>query len=227
MRKVIASDSSLLVIFGDFPRREYHDQVLRLFRALSLLKDDRIRNLHPAYASLLIDFDPLRLDHDRLGAVVSEALQPEPEYSAMARTVEIPVCYEAEMAPDIGFVSSHCGLGVPELISRHSGPLYDVAFLGFSPGFAYLLGLPSDLVTPRHITPRRHVPAGSVGIAGNQTGVYPQDSPGGWQLIGRTPLRMFDAGREPASLVLPGDKVRFLPITSLEFAKLAAKDSGE
>ena len=135
--------------------------------------------------------------------------------------IEIPVCYDGEFAPDLGNVARHSSLAEEQVIALHSGGDYFVYFLGFAPGFAYLGGLAGALHVPRLVTPRKQVSAGSVGIGGAQTGIYPNDSPGGWQLIGRTPLRMFDASSEPPSRLQPGDRVRFRRIDRGEFDRLA------
>jgi len=131
---------------------------------------------------------------------------PEP------REVEIPVVYGGEFGPDIGFVAAHTGLSEEEVVRLHTSVTYTVYMLGFAPGFVYLGGLPEALATPRLPTPRPSVPAGSVGIAGLQTGIYGLSTPGGWLLIGRTPLTMLDLNRQPPTLLQPGDRVRFVRI---------------
>lgn len=125
------------------------------------------------------------------------------------RTVEIPVVYGGNVGPDLDNVARHTGLSTREVIERHSNAEYVVYFLGFLPGFAYMGGLDASLATPRHTTPRVSIPAGSVGIGGEQTGIYPMASPGGWQLIGRTALQLFDPSQQPPTLLRPGDRVRF------------------
>jgi KipI family sensor histidine kinase inhibitor len=133
------------------------------------------------------------------------------------RTVTIPVCYDADLAPDLGAIARAAGLDASAAAALHASADYDVRFVGFSPGFAYLDGLPGPLHAPRLETPRPRVHAGSVGVAGGRTAVYPMATPGGWRLIGATPLRVFDPRREPASLLRPGDRVRFEPITRAEY----------
>jgi KipI family sensor histidine kinase inhibitor len=125
--------------------------------------------------------------------------------------VEIPVCYGLEYGPDLDAVAAHCGLSPDEVIARHTAAEYRVYMLGFSPGFPYLGGLDPNIAAPRRETPRIKVPAGSVGIAGMQTGIYPLESTGGWQIIGRTPMRLFDPGLEEPCLLRPGDRLRFVP----------------
>lgn len=218
MKIIPASDSSLLVEFGTVIAPEFHERVISLFRTLSAENDERIRNLHPAYASLLIDFDPLRMSHVELEQRVRRLIDvTHIGDRPSARVSEIPVCYDADFAPDLADVAAHNGISLGDVIRLHTSATYLVYFLGFSPGFAYLGGLHPKLHTPRLATPRKHVVAGSVGIAGEQTGVYPIDSAGGWRLIGRTPLRMFDPAADPPSLLQPGDQVRFRPISRTEF----------
>jgi KipI family sensor histidine kinase inhibitor len=135
--------------------------------------------------------------------------------------IEIPVCYGDAFGPDLDAVAAHAGLDASDVIERHANAEYRVAMLGFMPGFAYLLGLDPALHAPRRASPRTRVPAGSVAIGGAQTGIYPRELPGGWQLIGRTPLALFDASRTPPALLRPGQRVRFRPIDAGEFAALA------
>ncbi len=191
-----------------------------------------VRNLHPAYCSLLVKFDALKWRHEEIEEKLRECLAqlhevrlPEP------RLLEIPVCYGEEHGLDLQDVAAMHGITSEQVIQLHTSTTYLVYFLGFVPGFAYLGELPEALVTPRHATPRRKVPAGSVGIAGNQTGVYPCETPGGWRLLGRTPLAMFNAGfasanaetrfrpdRDGLSLLSIGDRVRFKSISREKFA---------
>jgi KipI family sensor histidine kinase inhibitor len=172
-----------------------------------------VTNVHPAYASLLIDFDPLATSHAELeraaGELMAQAANaPLPE----ARMVEIPVTYGGEEGPDLEQVAALAGHTPDEVIGMHSSAEYTVYFLGFSPGFPYLGGMPEAIAVPRLETPRRKVPAGSVAIGGRQTGVYPMASPGGWRIIGRTTLRLFDPEADPPALLRMGDHVRFVPI---------------
>jgi inhibitor of KinA len=217
-RILSASDSSVIAIFSDEASFDAHRQVLQLFRSLRAVNDPRIRNIHPAYASVLIDFDPLQITHEEVAALVEQlARRAGKEPAGITKTVCIPVCYDAQLGPDLEGVAAHCGISAEEVIRMHSSADYRVSFLGFSPGFGYLAGLPAQLAVPRLASPRILVHAGSVGIAGTQTGVYPLDSPGGWQIIGRTPQRMFDPEAQPPALLQPGDRVRFVPIHIREF----------
>jgi inhibitor of KinA len=215
-----ASDQSLLISLGEKITLESHERVLKLLRLLQEEPLEDVRNLHPAYCSLLVKFDPLRTDHAELQskllpyiARIGNTRLPTP------RQVKIPVCYGEEFGPDLQDVAARHGMTAKQLIDLHSVPVYIVYFLGFAPGFAYLGGLPERLATPRLETPRPRVPAGAVGIGGHQTGVYPLATPGGWRLIWRTPLAMFQRDRKPMSRLQIGDRVRFQPISEAEFSE--------
>jgi inhibitor of KinA len=230
-----ASDQSLLVYFETSAGKggaqaqhlrnqistDSHEQVRKLLRLLESEPIAGVRNLHPAYCSLLIKFDSLKLRHPELEEMlrgyimrIEKVELPEP------RLVEIPMCYGGEFGPDLKDVAELHGMTPESVIESHATATYRVYFLGFAPGFAYLGQLPDALVTPRLATPRRSVPAGSLGIAGNQTGVYPIATPGGWRLLGRTPAAMFRPDRAEMSLLALGDLVRFVPISREQFAKL-------
>jgi inhibitor of KinA len=234
-RFVRSSDQSLLVYFDrpdkgqpkDQPQSgtilvEANENVRRLLQLLDSQPIAGVRNLHPAYCSLLVKFDALKWRHEEMEEKLREYLEqlhevrlPEP------RLLEIPVCYGEELGPDLQNVAAMHGITSEQVIQLHTSTTYLVYFLGFVPGFAYLGELPEALVTPRHATPRRKVPAGSVGIAGNQTGVYPCETPGGWRLLGRTPLAMFRPEQDGLSLLSIGDRVRFKAISREKFAELA------
>jgi KipI family sensor histidine kinase inhibitor len=219
LRFLPASDRSLLVSFGEDISLPGHELVTKLLHLLESEPIAGVRNLHPAYSSVLVAFDPQKLRHDELEADLrrrldhtQEARLPEP------RRIEIPVCYGGEYGPDLNDVAHLHRVATDRVIDLHSSAKYVAYFLGFVPGFAYLGELPDELVTPRLATPRRSVPPGSVGIAGRQTGVYPLPTPGGWRLIGRTPVAMFRP--HSGSLLAIGDRVRFVPISGDEFAAL-------
>jgi inhibitor of KinA len=230
-----ASDQSLLVYFDTAKNSgraqgqpfqsqitlQANEKVRKLLRLLELEPVPGVRNLHPAYCSLLVKFNVLRLRHEELEARLRQYLARLEEVKLpKPRHVEIPVCYGGEFGPDLEEVAALRGIETEQVIRLHSSATYRVYFLGFAPGFAYLGQLPEELVTPRLATPRKRVPAGSVAIAGNQTGVYPFATPGGWRLLGRTPTRMFRADRDGLSLLSIGDRVRFTPIPSERFAEL-------
>jgi KipI family sensor histidine kinase inhibitor len=178
----------------------------------------------PTYRSLLVIHDPLRTPRDglveRIRALAGElGAVPAP---GPQRVVRIPTRYGGEHGPDLEEVARHSGLSPAEVIRLHAAPAYLVHFLGFTPGFPYLGGMDSRLATPRRETPRARVAAGSVAIGGTQTGIYPVESPGGWRVVGRTPLRLFDARREAPFLLAPGDGLRFVPVDEAGFAAIAA-----
>ena len=172
----------------------------------------------PGYAAVTVYYRPWDIGYDALRRALAQhageaGATPTPE----AGRVEVPVCYGGECGPDLEEVAAAHGLTPAQVIERHTGSDYLVYFLGFLPGFPYLGGLDPSLATPRRATPRPSVPAGSVGIAGTQTGVYPLETPGGWQIIGRTPLCLYDPDQQPPALLAAGDHVRFVPITAGQF----------
>jgi len=205
-----ASDQSLMVYLGEKIDLETHHRVLKLLRLLQSEPIPGVRNLHPAYDSILIVFDPVAQEHSNIERTVAGYIArldsidlPEP------RVVEIPVRYDG---PDLNDVAMLHGMTPARVVELHSSARYVVYFVGFVPGFAYLGGLPEALATARLSTPRKHVPKGSVAIGGSHTGVYPFDTPGGWRLIGRTPIEIFDPEREELSKLVIGDVVKFVPI---------------
>jgi KipI family sensor histidine kinase inhibitor len=206
-----ASDRSLLISFGAEITLESHRSVKRLTHALEGVRS--ILNLHPAFASVLVDFDPRLRSHAEIEEVVRERFQSAPERETEpARTVEIPVRFGGPGGPDLDDVASHTGHSADRVVELFSAADFEVYFVGFSTCFPYLGGLPPSLATPRLSAPRKHVPAGSVAIGGSQAGVYPLASPGGWRLIGSTSLRLFDAASSPPPLLRMGDHVRFVPL---------------
>ncbi len=221
MRFRAASDQALLVYLGAEIGLRTQERVVRLLRLLQHEPLPWLRNLQPAYCSLLVSFDACAVDHAQVEATL-RGYEKRAQKIALPtpRLVEIPVCYGGEFGPDLEEVAVARGLRPERVIELHSSQTYHAYFLGFAPGFAYLGDLPDSLATPRLATPRRKVPAGSVGIAGKQTAVYPFATPGGWNLLGRTPLRMFQAEREPMGLLDVGDEVRFRPIAREEFSAL-------
>jgi inhibitor of KinA len=222
MKVIPASDSSLLIVLGNAISPELHARVIGLFQALQAKQDPRIRNLHPGYSSVLVDFDPLEISHDELIAIVEQsASAAASEAERRPNLVSIPVCYDTEFGLDLLDLADHAKISPEEVIQLHSSATYLVYFLGFSPGFAYMGGLPEKLHMPRLATPRGQVAAGTVGIAGSQTGIYPVDSAGGWRLIGRTPWRMFDPNADPPTRLQPGDTVRFSAIDRATFSAMA------
>jgi inhibitor of KinA len=215
-----ASDQALLVYVGEEIGLPAHERVLKLLRALEAKPPAWLRNIQPAYCSLLVTFDLAAVDHDEVEAALrrfeerAEALPPR-----KPRLVEIPVCYGGEFGPDLEDVAKLHGLTPHQVIDCHCSQVYYAYFLGFAPGFAYLGDLLEKIATPRLETPRKQVAAGSVAIAGKQTAVYPFATPGGWRLVGRTPLKLFDGRRKNPAFISIGDHVRFRPISREDYDK--------
>jgi len=213
----LASDRSLLISFGEEISLELHRRTARLTRSLQGVRG--ILNLHPAYCSVLVEFDPRLRSHAEIEALLRAHCAVEAggarsatEPTRPERVVEIPVRYGGEFGPDLADVARQAGMSPERVVGLHASASYLVYFLGFSPGFPYLGGLPPELATPRLPAPRKLVPAGSVAIGGSQAGVYPMDSPGGWRIVGRTPLTLFDPRASPPALLAMGDRVRFVPV---------------
>jgi len=223
-------DQALLVELGDSINEATHRRVQAAWRALAAEKLPGVSETVPAYTSVTVFYDPGKVvqagapETEIVGWLTSkvrERLKDPPKAAkAKPRRVEIPVCYGGGFGPDLARVAAQAKLSPEEVIKRHSRSTYLVYLIGFAPGFPYLGGLPKELATPRHPKPRMEVPAGSVGIAGEQTGIYPQVTPGGWNLIGATPLRLFQPEHNPPVRLRAGDEVRFKAITAEEFAKL-------
>lgn len=221
-RIVPAGDAALLVELADAIGEGATDRVLRLAAAFDAANLPGIVDRIPGYTTLLVLFDPEVVDPNALAATL---LQLDRDAVAAplspGRLVTIPVAYGGEFGPDLAGLAKRAGLSEAEVIARHARAAYRVACVGFVPGFAYLVGLPPELASPRRTSPRTRVPAGSVAIGGEQTGVYPFETPGGWHLIGRTPLRPFDPARAEPALLQAGDSVRFEPIAPAAFAVIA------
>lgn len=225
-RERLADDAWLLHFGADTPPID--DAInARVHRAAARMRDDApawLRDLVPAYASLAVFFDPDAID----ALAVERWLDAQLAENSIAtdigasRCIDIPVVYGGEFGEDLDGAAAELGLSAAALAERHAAATYTVAMIGFAPGFPYLSGLDPALALPRLATPRTRVPAGSVAIGGAQTGLYPRESPGGWRLIGRTPLRLFEPTRSSPSLLSPGDRVRFVAIDACEFARLDA-----
>ena len=235
MEIVPLGDSALLVRVGNDLHKSSDqtlENVLDTLRRLQAAQIPGVVDLTSAYVSVAVFFDPARVVEagapvagvidwltERIKGALEKNAKREQKKSG-SRIVEIPVCYEGEFAPDLSDVAQRAGISAEEVTKIHGAPEYRVACVGFTPGFGFLSGLEPKIATPRRATPRTEVPAGAVAIGGSQTGVYPIRSPGGWNIIGRTPLRMFDAKREPPTLLCVGDRVRFRAITRDEFEGL-------
>jgi inhibitor of KinA len=226
-------DAAVVVELGAEADVATSERVLDALARLEAAALPGVVELVPAYTTVALVYDlgalldagaPLAGAADWLGARALAALTGAPPVAERRapREVEIPVLYGGAAGPDLPAVAQHAGLGEAEVVRRHAAAEYRVALLGFAPGFPYLLGLPRELATPRLATPRASVPAGSVGIAGAQTGVYPLATPGGWRIVGRTPLALFRPDEEPPVWLRVGDRVRFRAIEAAEFEALAA-----
>lgn len=203
-------DRSLLVEIGDTVSPEVNRRVQQLMRHLERASLSGVRELAPGYRSLLVIFDPLVVAPDELKAHVRKiAAQPEADDIPPSKRITIPVFYGGDYGPDLEAVAEHLGVPPAEVVRRHTEPVYRVYMIGFTPGYPYMGELPANLAVPRRATPRTKVPKGSVGIAQRQTGIYPVESPGGWQIIGWTPIELFDPRRRLPALLEMGDEVRF------------------
>ena len=226
-----AGDAAIVVRYGNEIEYSVHRKVQMLSNYLTQNSFKGFIECIPSYTSLTVFYDPLLVEKShayKVGKMVSPykdvrsiiedmLTNLKDEEIETHRTVEIPVCYGGECGPDLEFVAKQNNLTTDEVISLHSGGEYLVYMLGFAPGFPFLGGMSEKIATPRRSTPRTSIPAGSVGIAGKQTGVYPISTPGGWQLIGQTPLSLFLSEKEPPSLLQAGDIVKFYPISYNDF----------
>ena len=240
MMEIVPLGDSALVVrlrerFDDAPEQTL-DTVLRAFQQLQNAAIPGVIELAPAYTSVTAFFDPITVAKaaetpdkvfDRLAARIRTAVAAGADRGRhrtatqrRVRLVEIPVCYDREFALDIDDVARRAAISPGDVIRLHSIAEYRVACIGFVPGFPFLAGLPKELATPRRDVPRKQIPPGSVGIGGAQTGIYPLRSPGGWNLIGRTPLRLFDPQKNPPALLRAGERVRFRKISRDEFEAL-------
>lgn len=218
-RKILpAGDQALVVEFGQEISEELNRKVQILNQKITDRKIEGIVETVPTFRSLLVTYDPAVIGFQKLKQIL-EKIQADVDMSGDQghHVVEIPVCYGGEFGEDLPDVAAHAGLSEEEVIRLHSEKEYNIYMLGFLPGFPYLGGLDPRLHTPRLANPRTKIPAGSVGIGGEQTGIYPLDSPGGWRLIGRTPLKLYDPDREEPFLYQAGDYIRFVPITREEY----------
>ena len=215
-----ASDCTLLLHFGEDHSPEIQEAVFQLSHYLLNNSMEGILNIHPGYRSVMVTVDvekkSIQAVQKNLQQVLKNARAMElPEPSV----VDIPVLYGGQHGPDINKVAEHTGLSTEKVIALHSSGDFQVSFIGFTPGFPYISGMDEKLATPRLQNPRKRVPAGSIGIAGNQTGIYPSSTPGGWNLIGRTPLHIFDIQHPEKALLKMGDRITFKPITESEFER--------
>ena len=221
----LAGDTGLLVEFGEGIDPKVNAKVRAMAQALEKNRLNGVREMIPTYRSLLFIYDPEVTNPDLLCTLIEQVENSLEKIDIQPfKIVEIPVCYANEFGPDIENVQKTHGLTIEEVIHLHSKPEYLIYMVGFTPGFAFLGGLDEKLYTPRLVTPRMLVPEGSVGIANNQTGMYPIASPGGWQIIGKTPLKLFAPDRANPFLYKAGDKIKFKPISKQEYDLIAQKE---
>jgi KipI family sensor histidine kinase inhibitor len=212
-RVVPAGDSAIIVEFDERIDPAVNARTIACAEAIQAANLPGVRDVVPTFRSIAIYFDPLRTNGDLLmESVDREATQASCAVATARAPVRIPVCYGGDLGPDLASVAAFAGMQEHDVIRVHASTTYRVFMLGFVPGFAYLGIVDARIAMPRHSTPRVRVPLGSVGIAGVQTGVYPAETPGGWQLIGRTALKPFDPARENPFLMKAGDAVQFYPI---------------
>lgn len=224
---VFCSDNAFLVTLGDAISEKTHHKVVALYKALKQQLPSGVLTLTPAYCAVMVTYDPMVTGPGCLQPLVTALINAAPQNGSAieGRVVEVPVCYGGIHGPDLLTVARHCDLSAEEVIARHSAVTYPIYMIGFSPGFPFLGGLDPKLHTPRLTTPRTCVPEGSVGIADAQTGIYPVESPGGWQIIGRTPLKLFRPDRIAPFRYQIGDRLRFVPVDPEVFSHILEKEA--
>ncbi|MDO4976879.1 MAG: 5-oxoprolinase subunit PxpB [Eubacteriales bacterium] len=221
IRIAAAGDSSILIEFEKEIRPDINQKISATVQLLKAQHTPGVIDIIPAFCSLLINYDPRVISFDEMKKRLEEILKIEVKAGeSRKRVYEIPVCYGGKYGPDIQTIADNAGLSIEEVIQIHSSCDYLIYMLGFLPGFCYLGGLDERIHTPRLANPRLKISAGSVGIGGSQTGIYPLDSPGGWQLMGMTPVKTYDPDREVPILVEAGDYIRFIPIDEEEYLRI-------
>lgn len=223
-----AGDSSLLIEFGKEISPEINARITAVVRMMKAQQIEGMVDMIPSFCALLINYDPRVISYGAIKERIEKLLELDVETEeSETRIFEIPVCYGGEYGPDLENIAKLAGLTVQEVIDIHSSRDYLIYMLGFLPGFSYLGGLDERIHTPRLANPRLKIRAGSVGIGGSQTGIYPLDSPGGWQLLGLTPVKTYDPDREVPILFEAGDYIRFVPVTEDEYQEIKAQvDAG-
>lgn len=221
-----SGDAALTVELGEGVDRELSARTLRLHRALTETPPPGVTETFPAFRSLLIQYDPMQTGPAELRAAINALLDTLPPTPLPSRRWLLPVCYEGEGAMDLDEVAAQSGMTRAQVIECHGAESYYVYMLGFLPGFGYLGDLPELLRLPRRADPRVRVPRGAVAIAAGFTAIYPQDSPGGWHIIGRSPAALFDPGAAEPALLAPGDIVQFRPVSTEHFGELTRQPRG-
>jgi inhibitor of KinA len=227
VRFLAAGDRALVVEFGDRIDRALSAEVLRLHASLRSSGLAGVVETVPSFRSLMVHYDPLVTTGTALEHAISILLDREPGSRSTGTLWRVPVCYDGEFAPDLAEVGRLTGLSPGEVVALHSATRYHIYMLGFLPGFPYMGDLPARLALPRRADPRVRVPTGSIAIATTLTAIYPYESPGGWHLIGATPIRLFDPERAQPALFTPGDAVQCEPVDAVAFASIkTAVDNG-
>lgn len=219
-----AGDSSLLIQFDSIIDPAVNARIAATVQLMREQQIEGVVDIIPAFCSLLINYDPRVISYDEMKTRMEKILSVEVAAGERRKKIyEIPVCYGGEYGPDLNTIAEHAGLTPAEVIDIHTSADYLIYMLGFLPGFTYLGGLDERIHTPRLANPRVRIPAGSVGIGGSQTGIYPMDSPGGWQLMGMTPVKTYDPNREIPILVEAGDYIRFVAVDEQEYEKIRVR----
>lgn len=213
-------DKAIVVEFGNEISVECNNKVLSLNKNITSKDKPFIVSTIPTYRSLLIKYDPLKISYPELLKYIKEKLKYENKLDIKPEVIEIPVKYGGDFGADIEYVAQYNDISVEEVIKLHTESIYRIYMIGFTMGFAYLGGMSKKIETPRLEKPRTKIPAGSVGIAGKQTGIYPVESPGGWRLIGKTPVKLYDPYRENPILIKPGNYIKFKKISEDDFFKV-------
>lgn len=222
-----SGDSAIVVQFGDEINRAVSDRVLRLHAALERARLAGVIETVPTFRSLLVHYDPVRACSADLTREIGKLVDLDEELEQRQRTWRIPVCYDEDFAPDLQGVADRVGLTREDVVELHGSTRYHTYMVGFVPGFPYMGDLPPALVLPRRQDPRVRVPPGAVAIATSLTAIYPLESPGGWHLIGTTPVKIFDTAWQSPALLAPGDDVDFFPVSPAEFEEIrTASDAG-
>lgn len=220
----ITGDTSVAIVFGDEISSEINTRIRAFDEALNEDQIDGVYETVPTYCTLTIHYAPEIIRYSELRDRLEKMLRVSHKAQKLNTIVmEIPVLYGGDYGPDLGYVAEYNHMTPEEVIKRHTSAEYLIYMLGFTPGFSYMGGMDEQIATPRLKTPRVLIPAGSVGIAGKQTGIYPIDSPGGWQLIGRTPVKLYDAQRDTPILLDAGLHVKFVPIDENEYKRIQSR----
>lgn len=223
---VIASENSTIVYFSERPCSQTSDQIAYTANALKIRLGEDLIDLIPSYHSLLVIYDPLKIGFQKIEQEIRNTIGQwtSNNQSQQSRTVELPVYYSPESGPDLQRIADHSGLSIDQVIELHQQTEYTVYTMGFAPGFAYLGEVDERIAMPRLATPRHNVPQGAVAIADRQTAIYPSQSPGGWNIVGLCPIRLFNAEKQPHTPMQVGDKIRFISIDRDEFIQLDGSD---